>query len=70
MDRTPAPNEPLASPPAPPERDGRPSPHAWLAIAVGRVCSYCKTAQAHGEFDDSVPCLARPGRPNGHSERH
>lgn len=33
-----------------------PEPHAWMKIALGRICSRCKLVQANGEFDDSVPC--------------
>jgi hypothetical protein len=30
--------------------------HRWEQIAVGRVCSTCRIAQATGEFDDAVAC--------------
>ena len=30
--------------------------HDWSALAVGRVCTLCHTAQATNEFDESVPC--------------
>jgi hypothetical protein len=33
--------------------------HDWQAIAVGRICTICRTAQASDEFDDGVPCKPR-----------
>ena len=30
--------------------------HNWHLIAVGRICTICRTAQVQGEFDDAIPC--------------
>ena len=30
--------------------------HQWTSLAVGRVCTVCRTSQANGEFDDEGVC--------------
>jgi hypothetical protein len=42
------------------QRPERPAlQHEWTSIAVGRVCTICRTSQAEDEFDDAIACRGR-----------
>lgn len=33
--------------------------HRWEHIALGRVCSVCRTTQTPNEYDDDVACVPK-----------